>query len=142
LELLPKIFSEIWTTNAVVLELKEGQKQGFDVPIIQDYDWLKIVNPRFTPSEWLALDLGPGELATMALALENPDFVVILDDSLARNTAHAADLEVWGTLKMLLEGKKQGLIEKIQPLLHDLKEAGMWLSQDIIQRILFLAGEK
>jgi predicted nucleic acid-binding protein len=41
----------------------------------------------------------------MALALENPDRVVLLDDMLARRTAQAAGLQVWGTLKVLLEAK-------------------------------------
>lgn len=141
LALLPKIFSEIWTTTAVVLELNEGQQHGYDVPSIQEYDWLNVVNPRTTPSEWLALDLGPGELATMALALEHPDRIVILDDRLARNIAQAAGLEMWGTLRILLEAKKQALIEDITPSLYDLQEAGKWLSQDIIRRIVLLAGE-
>ena len=63
LDLLPKIFSEVWTPSAV------------------------------------ALDLGAGELATIAMALENPNFIVILDDHLARRTAQAAALDVWGTFK-------------------------------------------
>lgn len=67
------------------------------------------------PSEWLALDLGPGELAAMALALENPDMIVLLDDQLARHTAQAAGLSVWGTLRVLLEAKSFGLITKVEP---------------------------
>ena len=44
------------------------------------------------PSEWLSLDLGAGELDTMALALENQDHVVLLDDEFARRVAQAAGL--------------------------------------------------
>jgi hypothetical protein len=94
------------------------------------------------PSEWLSLDLGLGELAAMALALENPTFIVLLDDMLARKTAQAAGLIVWGTLKVLLSAKKQGLTDKIEPLVNRLSEAGMWLSDEIRQRILALAEEK
>jgi len=65
----------------------------------------------------------------------------LLDDGLARRIAGAAGLTVWGTLKVLLEGKSHGLVEGIAPLLHQLKEAGMWLSDDIARRILTLAGE-
>lgn len=36
----------------------------------------------------------------MALALENSDRVVLLDDMLARRTAQVAGLQVWGTLKV------------------------------------------
>lgn len=138
---LPRIFSEIWTPQAVALELQEGQVKGFDVPELKNYAWLQVVDPRATPSEWLALDLGAGELATMALALENPTRLVLLDDAFARRTAQAAGLKVWGTLKVLLEAKSQGLTTQIEPLINQLVDAGMWVSNDIRQRVLVLAKE-
>ena len=133
LDWLPKLFSGIWTSNAVANELKEGEQKGYDVPNPSAYDWLTIVEPRALPSEWLSLDLGAGELAVMALALENPDRIVILDDALARRTANAAGIAVWGTLKILLQAKRHGLTEKIGPLVHRLEKTGMWLSDDIRQ---------
>ena len=142
LEWLPRLFREIWVPQAVVLELEEGQRRGYDVPKPSGHAWLQVVEPRVVPSEWLTLDLGPGELAAMALALENPDRVVLLDDALARRIAQAAGLEVWGTLKVLLEAKAQGLTENLAPLVKRLKDAGMWISDDIRQRVLALAGER
>jgi hypothetical protein len=139
---LPRLFSEIWIPGAVVEELKAGWQEGYDVPHPGHYDWLQVNNPHATPSEWLSLDLGAGELAAMALALENPDRVVLLDDMLARRTAQAAGLTVWGTLKVLLEAKAQGLTDKIEPIVDRLDDAGMWLSDEIRQRILALAGER
>ena len=141
LEWLPKLFSRVWVPTAVVEELTEGQRRGFDVPGPSAYSWLQIVDPRATPSEWLSLDLGLGELAAMALTLENRNHVVLLDDMLARRTAQAAGLMVWGTLKVLLEAKSQGLTGKIEPFINRLSESGMWLSGEIRERILALAGE-
>ncbi len=140
-EWLPKLFGEIWTPNAVVDEIKEGQKRGYDVPILENYEWLQVIEPKTVPSEWLSLDLGVGELETMALALENPERVVILDDALARRIAQAAGVTVWGTLKVLLEAKKQGITETIAPHVDKLKNSGMWISEDIRLRILALADE-
>ena len=37
--------------------------------------------------------------------------------------------------------KSQALIVKIEPYIQKLKQSGMWLSDDIQHRILFLAGE-
>jgi predicted nucleic acid-binding protein len=138
---LPKIFDEVWTSEAVINELEAGRRTGYDVPNAADYPWLIIVNPKSMPSEWLALDLGTGEIASMALALENPDRIVLLDDMLARRTAQAAGLQVWGTLKVLLTAKSQGLVDKIEPYVTKLSESGMWVSVDVKQRILTLAGE-
>ena len=142
MEWLPRLFGGIWVPAAVVDELRQGRQRGYDVPDPSSCGWLKIVSPRTVPLEWLALDLGPGELATMALALENPARIVLLDDRLARRTAQAAGLAVWGTLRVLLEAKKEGLTERIEPLIHRLRNANMWLSDEIQQRILALAGEK
>jgi predicted nucleic acid-binding protein len=139
---LPELFTEIWTPMAVVHELLEGRRKGYDVPNPADYAWLYIVEPRSMPSEWLTLDLGAGELAALALALENPTRVILLDDGLARRIAQAAGLTVWGTLKVLLEAKSQGLTERIASHVNRLEAAGMWISDDIRLRVLALAGEK
>ena len=141
IEWLPKLFDEVWTPDAVKDELLAGRSKGYDVPNPADYPWLKIINPKSKPSEWLALDLGAGEIAAMALALENPSHVILLDDGLARRTAQAASLQVWGTLKVLLESKSRSLVDRIEPFVTDLSEAGMWVSAEVRQRILALAGE-
>jgi predicted nucleic acid-binding protein len=138
---LPQLFSEIWIPTAVVDELREGQRKGYDVPDVNEYVWIQVVDPRTTPSEWLSLDLGMGELSAMALALENPTRIVLLDDLLARRTTRAAGLSVWGTLKILLEAKAKGLTESVEPFVKRLRDTGMWMSDDIRLRILALAGE-
>jgi predicted nucleic acid-binding protein len=141
IEWLPKLFSDIWTPQAVVRELQEGLRLGYDVPEATNYSWLQLVEPRTIPSEWLTLDLGAGELAVMALALENPSRIVLLDDALARRVAQAAGLTVWGTLKVLLEGKSQGFAAHVAPLLDELEDSGMWISNTVRERVLKLAGE-
>ncbi len=141
LDWLPQLFGEIWIPRAVALELEEGQQRGYDVLNPSSYNWLQVVEPMHTPSEWLALDLGAGELAAMALALENPSHIILLDDGLARRTAHAAGLQVWGTLKVLLEAKSEGLTERVEPLVDRLAGAGLWISDDIRHRVLAIAGE-
>ena len=141
IEWLPKLFGEIWTPRAVIDEVSEGRKRGYDVPLLKSYEWLKVIKPSSVPSEWLSLDLGAGELETMALALENPERIAILDDAIARRIAQAAGLNVWGTLKVLLEAKEQGITKSISPHVEQLESSGMWISEDIRLRILALAGE-
>ena len=138
---LRELFDEVWIPEAVKNELLAGRSKGYDVPNPDDYPWLSVVNPKSMPSEWLALDLGVGEIAAMALALENPKRIVLLDDMLARRTAQVAGLQVWGTLKVLLEAKSHGLVDEIEPYVTKLGESGMWVSAEVRQRILKLAGE-
>jgi predicted nucleic acid-binding protein len=141
-EWLAKLFGEIWIPSAVVRELQEGIRRGYNVPDPSKYAWFKIVDANSVPSDWLVLDLGRGEIAAMALGLENPNHIVLLDDMRARKIAQAAGLNVWGTLRILLEAKAQGLTQRIEPHLDRLIDTGMWLSPEIRLRILGLAGEK
>lgn len=142
LDWLAQLFEDVWIPQAVVAELETGQRRGHVVPTPALYSWLHVVDPSATPSEWLSLDLGPGELAAMALALENRNRDLLLDDTLARRTAQAAGLTVWGTLRVILEAKDRGLTDSVAPLLDRLSQSGMWISVAIRQRILALAGEQ
>ncbi|MFN8441760.1 MAG: DUF3368 domain-containing protein [Caldilineaceae bacterium] len=121
--------------------MNEGHNYGYDVPSLAQLEWAEIVTPKYMPPEWFALDLGKGEVSAMALARENPEHIVILDDLLARRTAQAAGLQVWGTLRVLLEAKNRGLTQDLRSHLDQLENSGMYLSPAIKQRILYLAGE-
>ncbi len=141
LEWLPQLFGQIWAPTAVTAELETGMKRGYEVPIAAHYEWLRIVDPKNVPSQWLSLDLGAGELAALALALENPTHLVLLDDLLARRTGQAAGLTVWGTLRIVLEAKSHKLIDQAEPIVTQLQRSGMWISPQVKQRILALAKE-
>lgn len=141
IDLLPEMFEEVWTPSAVVHELGTGREKGYDVPDLSVYPWLRVLDPRAVPSEWLATDLGPGELAALALGIENPEKILLLDDALARRIAQKAGLAVWGTLRVLLEGKSRGLVESLTPLVDRLEGTGMRLSSSVRLRVLALAGE-
>ena len=87
------------------------------------------------------MNFGAGELETLSLALENTECIVILDDLLARKIAIAAGLNVWGTLKVLVEAKTQGIIKEVAPFIDNLNKTGMWISDNVRKRILKLAKE-
>jgi predicted nucleic acid-binding protein len=141
IDFLPELFGETWAPTAVVHELKAGSEKGLDVPDPAAYEWLRVVNPMAIPSEWLATDLGPGELAALSLAIEHRDRIVLLDDALARRIAESAGLTVWGTLRVLLEAKSRGLLNSVSPSVDRLQLSGMRISSSVRQRILTLAGE-
>lgn len=110
LALLPRLFGEVWVPGAVLAEIEEGVEAGHPAVDLEG----ELLGFRAAPAAdplpgWLARDLGAGELAVMSAALEaGPGAVVLLDDRLARRVAEGAGLVVWGTLRVLLEGKKAG----------------------------------
>jgi predicted nucleic acid-binding protein len=100
-------------------------------------------DPQLTvPSAWLSLDLSSGEVAAMSLAFETSQCVVLLDDPLARRAAKNVGINIWGTLRFLLEAKARGITKDIAPYVDRLGNAGIWLSDDVRKRILTLANEE
>ncbi|MGC8839374.1 MAG: DUF3368 domain-containing protein [Anaerolineae bacterium] len=49
---------------------------------------------------------------------------------------------MWGTLRVLLEAKGRGLTDQVAPCLDRLVETGLWVSAEVRERILALAGER
>lgn len=143
LKWLPQMFDQVWVPSDVLEELQRGLFIGLDVPHLFDYDWVRYADPQATlPSAWLSQELNLSDLVTLSLCFEIPDAVALLDDGRARKTGHVAGLTVWGTLQVLLEAKKRGLIKRIAPYVNRLSaEAGMWLTEETRRRILRLAGE-
>lgn len=141
LEWLAELFESVWVPSAVVDELLTGRRRGYHVPDPAEYPWLKVVAPSYVPPEWFSLDLGRGEIAAMALALDNSEAVLLIDDALARRVAEAAGLSVWGTLRVLLVAKERRLVPAVLPYVERLQANGMWMSAVIKRRILGLAGE-
>jgi predicted nucleic acid-binding protein len=89
----------------------------------------------------LAADLGRGEAAVLALALESPDAVVILDDGLGRRSAELLGIRLTGTLGLLLDARKKGLIVSIAPVLDVLDQLRFRVSPATRAAVLKLAGE-
>lgn len=86
--------------------------------------------------------LHSGESECLALAMEHPGSLLILDDLSARAVASANDLPFTGTLGVLSIAKSQGHVTALAPVLHDLKAlARFWISPQLEQAILRDAGE-
>lgn len=141
LDWLPHLFGEMWTPDAVAHELEEGQRRGYDVPSVANYPWLQVKVPSnpLPPDRYPAL--GQGEVAAISLTLEYPGRIVLLDDAAARRAAENAGCVVWGTLRVVLEAKSQGIIPAVAPTVEALRRSGMWISDAVVQRILSLAQE-
>ena len=75
------------------------------------------------------------------LALEMREAVAVLDDEPAREMAETLDLHLTGTLGLLLDAKKAGLIPALRPLLNKLQSLRFRLASRTYSAVLRLAGE-
>ncbi len=101
LHVLPKLVTTITVPPAVQDELNAGRKSGLSLPDVERLDWVVMRRPSSSIVLPLVTDLGPGEREVLAMALETPDSVCVLDDALARQVARALQLRITGTLGVL-----------------------------------------
>ena len=141
LELLPLLAGRVVVPPAVIDELAVGKANGVAVPEPLTLDWITVRQPNSIAVLPLAVDLGSGEAAVLALALETPDAVVIIDDALARRRAELLGIRLTGTLGILLDAKRAGLVDAVAPLLDGLQQLRFRLSSSTRADVLKLAGE-
>jgi len=141
LHLLPALVSQVIVPPAVVVELAAGRSRGINLPDPANLQWVAVRQPVSAPALPLAVGLGPGEREVLALALESSDAIVVLDDQLARQTAMTFGLRLTGTLGVLLDAKKRGLISEIVPMLDQLQSLRFRLAPQTRAAVLKLAGE-
>lgn len=131
LSLLQKIFDQVVTTPEVVSE--------FIKPLP---DWVKIQSPiDHHLGEVLAMEVDKGEASLMALALENKNTLLILDDYKARKVADKLSLQYTGTLGIILKAKETGLIPGVKSVLEKIQQTNFRFSERIFQDILRQANE-
>ena len=142
LDLLRRLYGTVAVPTAVSTEIEEGRRRGFDVPNIASIPWIaarSISDRRLLPA---ITDLGPGEAEAIALGLEYPGSLVLLDDRLARRIALLSGVVCTGTLGVLLKAKSVGLLPLVRPVLEVLRGHGMRIHDDLVRRVLAIAQEE
>jgi predicted nucleic acid-binding protein len=99
------------------------------------------VDPGSIPPPVLAFNLGDGESAVLAHALANPGSGAILDDSAARHAAATLGIPHQGTLGLIIFAKHQGLVPAARPIVEQLRQEGMYLSDEVMNQALAQVGE-
>lgn len=141
LTVLKDLYGEVIIPEGVFNEIEAGKDKKYYTDLLK-IEWIKVEKIKDKNSLSYFLDLDKGEAETIILATESGAGLTILDETLGRYHAKRAGLKVTGTLGILLKAKKSGYIIEIKPLLYELKDKGIWLSNNLIERTLLLAGEK
>jgi predicted nucleic acid-binding protein len=126
--------------------LNELARLGADDPAavaVRSTTWIEVVPTPAIPDLVRAWKLGAGETAVLALGLAEigPNKEVVLDDWRARRRAVELGIPVRGTLASLLIAKSLGRIQEVRPLLEQLHQHGMYLSDELTERVIKKAGE-
>lgn len=141
LDLLHQLYGQVVVPQSVVDELSVGRSEGFDVPDCSIHEWMVVETIAIPPLLRLVTALGRGEAEALALALSRPTDLVLLDDGAARQLASMQSLRFTGTLGMLVQAKRQGLVSEVMPLVQQLQGAGFRMTTALISMIARQAGE-
>lgn len=141
LELFQKLYKQIYIPSAVFKEIEAGKMKGYyrDLSII---DWINITEIQDKQAIKYFLDLDAGEAEAIVLATEINADLIILDEKLGRFHAKHAELKVTGTIGILIKAKTEGLIKELRPLLDELTDKDVWISEKLKSEILKRVGEE
>jgi len=131
LHLLNKLYGRIIVTPEIAREFGQKLPDWFDIksPINKVYQ--KILEA--------SLDLG--EASAIALAMEQSDVLLIIDELKGRKFAEQLGLSFTGTFGVLINAKLNGFSESIKPALQKIKQTNFRLTEELEKRILLKAGE-
>jgi hypothetical protein len=131
----PEVWNETTATSKAfgVQEVRQARADG----------WLVIQAPQDVAKvSSLPFNLQPGEIEALALALELPGALLLVDDAQGRKAAAALGIAYTGTIGVLLRTKSEGKISALRPVLQLLAaRTTFWLSPAVESAALKQAGE-
>ena len=138
--ILPSLFTEIVVPEAVWQEIVSGSHLDRAAQLLPELDWpqKEHINPVPDVIRW---DLGMGETEVLSFALKHSGYTPVLDDMLAKKCARSLGVQTMGTGAIMILAKECELIESVEQSLRKLQDAGLWISEPIIQMLKHKAGE-
>jgi predicted nucleic acid-binding protein len=134
--------TEIVVPEEVATEVRHRGLSDITAQTIDSTDWLVVEkSPLIVPPSIQAWGLGVGESSVLAWAQAHPGTEAIIDDLAGRRCAAACGIPVRGTLGLILKAKERGRIAAARPVLMQLRLAGMFLSDRVMNQALALVGE-
>jgi predicted nucleic acid-binding protein len=127
--------------RAVVEEIERFGPTDAAAVAVKQLDWLVVVDSGPAPAIIERWDLGAGETSVLTWAYAHPGTTAVLDDLAARRCANSLGIPIRGTLGLILTAKRRGVIPQARPVLEQLRAAGMYLSDSVMNRALKTVGE-
>jgi predicted nucleic acid-binding protein len=131
---LGKLFKQVIVPPAVLQELcHAAAPPAISAWVKSPPLWLVVQAPAFIPAQFDVLDFG--ERQALALAKEIRADFVLLDDKIARRFAERESLKVKGTLGIVADAAKAGLLNFRQTV-EALQRTTMRLDPGLVERII------
>lgn len=131
LDILQKLYSKISITDTVKAEF------GSELP-----DWIVVEKVKDKVQyEAICQKLDPGEASSITLALENPGCLLVIDEKKGRHIAREFNIQIIGTLKIILMAKEKNIIQSVRQIIIELTENNFRVEKKLINELLKASNE-
>lgn len=140
LHLLDALFGNVIVPEAVYVEVVVTDKpQSLR---LQSYLQGKVRPVNMDRFVYLDAFADAGETQAMLLYKEVAADYLLIDDRRGRKVAQINQIKTIGSMGVLLQAKRSGLIPQVEPLLAKIADSPVFIGAGLIQTVLELAGER
>jgi predicted nucleic acid-binding protein len=145
LEILRWRFLPVIVPQAVRMELEAAGDRALTGMIDQacEAGWMRVADS--SKVDWQAPinRLGPGETAALALAVEMPEAVLLMDERRGRRAARMLGLTTTGVLGLLMWAKQAGHLDSLAQAIYDLRtKDSFFIDPELLRQALTAVGEE
>jgi predicted nucleic acid-binding protein len=141
LTLLGSLYQRVVVPHAVQAEVLAAGKEGFGVEAFIQASFLELQLAPLELAPLLRASLDRGEAEVIATAQALGIGLICIDEVQGRRIARLSGLQVTGSLGILLKLKAMGSLQAIKPCIARMRSQGIWLSGELENQALLLAGE-
>jgi predicted nucleic acid-binding protein len=139
LNLLEHLFDSVVVPEAVYNEATQSNKK--EAHALKAFLQGKVRQVDLQAYVFLDAFADMGETEAMLLYKQISADKLLIDDRRGRKVAKINRISTIGSLGVLLAAKEKGLVEYVSPLLLQIENSDIYLSQKLIATVLELAGE-
>ncbi len=138
LDLVEAVLGRVIVPRTVWSELVRPGTRRDVLDALRGATWLSVADDPALES----LGLDPGETAAILLAGAVAAEVLLIDERRGRAVAVVRGLHVIGTLGVLVGARRAGALDRVAPVIAELRADGFWLSDAVTDAVLEQVGER
>ena len=139
LDILEKLFDEVTVSREVYEEVTVGGKFGYAQ--LKEYLQEKVTDLNLNCIVIEGSSLDKGELSSIALYKHLQADYLLIDEKAGRRVAKMNHIKVIGSLGILIEAKKKGILPSLKPHIQILRDSKIYFNPTLLDYTLKLVNE-
>ncbi|MGB0561215.1 MAG: DUF3368 domain-containing protein [Spirulinaceae cyanobacterium] len=141
LALLKKLNLQTIVPYEVAQEIFSGGRDRLGTQAFNRATWLNVQPQLLNIAPYLLNTLDRGEASVIQTALNLQIETVCIDEKVGRRVARLSQLQLTGSIGLLLKAKQSGQLESMAEAIRRMQQSGIRLSQKVIDFALMRSGE-